>query len=65
MSYTTLKSKHTALYGVGDAGSTTLSPAWIALGALVVGGLLYSQKSKPMKRNGRRSRRLRRRSSRR
>jgi hypothetical protein len=62
MSYTTLKSKHPGLSG---AGSSTLSPAWIALGALVVGGIIYSQKDKPMKRNGRRVRRLRRRSSRR
>lgn len=62
MSYTNLKSKHTSLSG---AGSSTLSPAWIVLGALVLGGVLYSSKDKPMRKNGRRSRRLRRRSSRR
>jgi len=62
MSYSTLKTARPVLSGVG---SDTLSPAWLLVGALVLGGVLFSYKDKPMHRNGRRSRRLRRNSHRR
>jgi hypothetical protein len=65
MSYSTLKTSRPSLSGVGGVGSNTLSPAWLLIGALVLGGVIYSQKDKPMHRNGRRSRRLRRNSARR
>lgn len=54
MSYTTVTSR-TSRMPLSGIGSDTLSPAWLALGALVIGGVIYSYSDKPMKRNGRRS----------